>query len=104
MNSEDRINDRDDNNEIQGNDSENQGDFQEEQNGDETREEVEIVTEEKPEENETANTEQLKRILMSYVDKIVEEKINFVRPKQEEVKEEVEEVEEETLFNKFKDL
>lgn len=104
MNSEDRINDRDDNNEIQGNDSENQGNIQEEQNGDETREEVEIVTEEKPEENETANTEQLKRILMSYVDKIVEEKINFVRPKQEEVKEEVEEVEEETLFNKFKDL
>lgn len=104
MNSEDRINDRDDNNEIQGNDSENQGDFQEEQNGDETREEVEIVTEEKPEENETASSEQLKRVLMSYVDKIVEEKINFVRPKQEEVKEEVEEVEEETLFNKFKDL
>lgn len=106
MNNEDRINDTDTNNEVQGNDSEIKTDIQE--NGDNGREEVEIVTEEKEEtkeDNTTSSLEQMKKVLMSYIDKIVDEKVNVVR--ETEIKKEIEEIEEpeeETLFNSFKDL
>lgn len=104
MNNEDRINDTDTNNEVQGNDSEIKTDIQE--NGDNGREEVEIVTEEKeePKDNNASSLEQMKKVLMSYIDKIVDEKVNVVR--ETEIKEEIEEIDEpeETLFNSFKEL
>lgn len=103
MINEDTINNRDDNNEVQGNDSEIKTDIQEE-TGD-GREEVEIVTEEKEETKEDNNSslEQMKKVLMSYIDKIVDEKISVV--KETEIKEEIkEEPEEETLFNSFKEF
>lgn len=103
MINEDTINDRDDNNEVQGNDSEIKTDIQEE-TGD-GREEVEIISEEKEETKEDNNSslEQMKKVLMSYIDKIVDEKISVV--KETEIKEEIkEEPEEETLFNSFKEF
>lgn len=104
MINEDTINNRDDNNEVQGNDSEIKTDIQEE-TGDNGREEIEIVTEEKEETKEDNNSslEQMKKVLMSYIDKIVDEKISVV--KETEIKEEIEEEpEEETLFNTFKEF
>lgn len=103
MNNEDTINDRDDNNEVQGTNSEIKTDIQED--GDTGREEIEIVTEEKEETKEDNNSslEQMKKVLMSYIDKIVDEKISVV--KETEIKEEIEEKEpEETLFNTFKEF
>lgn len=104
MNNEDRINDTNDSNEVQGTNSETETDIQED--GDTGREEIEIVTEEKEETKEDNNSslEQMKKVLMSYIDKIVDEKINVVR--ETEVKEEIEEKEpeEETLFNTFKEF
>lgn len=105
MINEDTINDRDDNNEIQGNDSEIKTDIQEE-TGDTGREEIEIVTEEKEETKEDNNSslEQMKKVLMTYIDKIVDEKISVV--KETEIKEEIKEEpeEEKTLFNSFKEF
>lgn len=105
MINEDTINDRDDNNEVQGNDSEIKTDIQEE-TGDNGREEIEIVTEEKEETKEDNNSslEQMKKVLMSYIDKIVDEKISVV--KETEIKEEIKEEpeEEKTLFNSFKEF
>lgn len=106
MNMEDRTSDNDNINEVQGNDSETETNIQEEQtgdgNGDDPREEVDIINEEAPDIKE----EQIKRVLMSYCDKRIEEKFNLVfKPKEEEVREEIEEEpEEETLFNSFKEL
>lgn len=104
MNNEDRINDTNDSNEVQGTNSEIKTDIQED--GDTGREEIEIVTEEKEETKEDNNSslEQMKKVLMSYIDKIVDEKINVVR--ETEIKEEIEEKEpeEETLFNTFKEF
>lgn len=105
MINEDTINDRDDNNEVQGNDSEIKTDIQEE-TGDNGREEIEIVTEEKEETKEDNNSslEQMKKVLMTYIDKIVDEKISVV--KETEIKEEIKEEpeEEKTLFNSFKEF
>lgn len=105
MNNEDRINDTNDSNEVQGNDSEIKTDIQEE-TGDNGREEIEIVTEEKEETKEDNNSslEQMKKVLMSYIDKIVDEKISVV--KETEIKEEIKEEpeEEKTLFNTFKEF
>lgn len=103
MTDENRINDTDNNNEIQRNDSEVKTDIQED--GDTGREEIEIVSEEKEEtkEDNSSSLEQMKKVLMSYIDKIVDEKINVVR--ETEIKEEIEEPEEEkTIFNSFKEL
>lgn len=104
MNMEDRTSDNDNINEVQGNDSETETNIQEEQtgDGDDPREEVDIINEEAPDIKE----EQIKRVLMSYCDKRIEEKFNLVfKPKEEEVREEIEEEpEEETLFNSFKEL
>lgn len=104
MTDENRINDTDNNNEVQGTNDEIKTDIQETR--DDGREEVEIVTEEKEEtkEDNSSSLEQMKKVLMSYIDKIVDEKINIVRETEikEEIKEEPEE--EKTIFNSFKEL
>lgn len=93
-----------DSDEVQGNDSEVKTDIQEETNGDTGREEIEIKEEIKEEQDNSNQLEQLKETLMSYVDKIVTDKLaNYSEVK--EVEEEQEEQEEKipTLFNNFKD-
>lgn len=88
--------------EVQGNTNENQGDFQETEEGRTDNETVEIVEEVSNNEIQQNQNEQeqLKKVLMTYIDKLIEEKLNTVKVEEPE-NEEVEEVEEETLFKSF---